>query len=73
MDRDLPRCSRHKTVASEHAACTKKGVEEPDARSPAERLRDAVTDALRLVGPPESALEPVLVIPAADEGPAKEP
>jgi hypothetical protein len=34
-------------------------VQDGDARTTADRLREAVADALRRVGPPESDLEPL--------------
>jgi hypothetical protein len=49
-------------------------VEETGARPTADRLRDAVADALRRVGPPESAFERVPAAPGSgNENIAKGP
>jgi hypothetical protein len=42
-------------------------VDRSAARSASERIRDAVVDALRRVGPPDATPERVLTVPAGDD------
>jgi hypothetical protein len=56
-----------KTVRSEHGTCRAKVVDERQPTA-SDRVRDAVADALRRVGPSESSLETIQV-PVPPESP----
>jgi len=42
-------------------------VDQPGGSSPSDRIRDAVLDALRRVGPPEASFERTVTAPASDD------